>query len=252
MFDLSEALSIPVVRDKLGKGMALHQLDELMQFYERAKSDQYVLKTYGGMMQDLEFLTSVGATKPPVVPRDSLISISYHWIAIKGYYTVNPYWLQEEGIQQRVIVNTPSLYVPVISLHHEAWRVFCDMWQHSHVNSQTRMWYYLYLLIVLRNVGMTYEDYVMSHFVDHTVRNTDYQYVAEYVQEHLSDVLVSDRYHVIEKLLAGKYCMPCGQWIRADESYHNIVVPTWTLTSRGTEDLTGNRINQWDFFLSSS
>lgn len=252
MFDLTEALKIPVVRDRLGKGLALHQFDELMQFYERARSDQYLLKTYGGMMQDLEFLRSVGATNPPQIQSGCVMSTSYHWVAIKGYYSVNPYWLQEEGIQQRLIVNTPSLYVPILTLSDEAWRVFYDLYQYRHSNTQTALFYYLYLLDVLKMMGMTYEEYCHTRFVEHTIYNTDMTQIMDHVYSRLEHVLEGDSCAVVPKLLDGQYCMPCSQWLRAGSCYHNILVPSWTLTSRAKEDLTGNRINQWDFFLSSS
>lgn len=251
-FVLSEALSIPKVRDRLQHGVPLHELGALVKFYESARNEQFVQKEYGHLFQDLEFLQVSGAMEHPQVPHGAMIASQFHWVAVRGYVNVDPYALNNTGLQHRIIINTPALYAPVITLGNGSWAIYSDILRYGgHRPLDQILYYLLYIIDVVQQSKMPYRIYVNEYFTKHVLWMKPYDEVLEYVTERLEEILKDDEAHGVAQLMSGELCLPRQEWIFSDGWFFNILVPPWVFSHHDGNDYTRNQILGWDFFTVS-
>jgi len=252
-FTISNALDTPQVRDRLEKGVKLHELANLKKFFEDSRAAQLVRKSYGYLIQDMEFLQTTGAMRFPERPSVAPISTVRHWVAIRGYYKVDPVLLASSGVEHRVIINTASLNLPVLIMDADAWRLYYLITKYSRgVNTREQIFtYLLYVLDVLKPTQLPFGVYVDEGFVKWMMFCKDYNDIAEQVCGLSSSEIVADSEGILQSLVDESFCMPSKTWIFSDGLYFQITVPSWTLSSRDGIDYTGNYITDWDFFVAT-
>lgn len=245
-FNLTNALLIPQVRDRFQRGVKLHELAQMKEFFIACSNDSYIRKTYGKMVQDLEFLESSGAMKLPAAIPGNHISSRKHWVAISGYYKVDYTSLCEEGIDIRTVVNTLSILAPILILDNDAWSIYNAVVRYTRAPHSVALQYLIYVLSTLQQTGMPYGGYVDDRFVKWLMWSKDPEEVFSHNQQVSSEVLQDDKVGIMPKLLDGSYCMPMNNhWSFSDGWYYNVTVPSWTLSDR---DYIDNQLSSWDFF----
>jgi hypothetical protein len=249
-----DCMMFPAVRDRLERGVKLHELDQLKKFLELNKQEAYLKKQYGHLIQDLEFLEVEGALKFPQIQPDLYLSIKPHWVAIKGYYQVNSSLLQQEDLTHRFFVNTPSLKSPILVLNNEAWRIYRRILLTNRNLTRYQAFNYLvYILYVLSVSESVYGSVIDDDFVRRTVFTYTAQEIQDVAVEYYECLLgskIEDPNQKLPLLLKEDYCLPCNSWIFSDGWYFHVVVPTWTLSQRQGQDYSNNRLESWDFFTS--
>lgn len=252
-FTISNALDTPQVRDRLEKGVKLHDLANLKKFFEESRSAQLVRKSYGYLIQDMEFLHTTGAMRFPERPSVASISTVRHWVAIQGYFKVDPVLLASSGVEHRVIINTASLNLPVLIMDADAWRLYYLISKYSRGNNTKEQifTYLLYILDVLKQTQLPLGAYVDEGFVKWVMFCKDYNEIVEQAYDLPSSDLVDDPEGVLSNIADETFCMPSKTWIFSDGLYYQITVPSWTLSSKDGIDYTGNYITGWDFFVAT-
>lgn len=244
-FNLTNALQIPQVRDRFQRGVKLHEFAQMKAFFASCAESDYIRKTYGKMIQDLEFLESSGAMKLPAAMPGNHISSRKHWIAVSGHYKVDYTSLHEEGLEIRTIVNTLSILTPVLILDNDAWEIYNAVVRYTRAPHSVALRYLIYVLSTLQQTGMPYGSYVDDRYIKWLMWTKDPEEVFSYNNHVVRDVLKDDQVGLVPKLISDSYCIPVNHWSFSDGWYYNITVPSWTLSSRDNID---NQLSNWDFF----
>lgn len=244
---LHECFSVPVVRDRLERGVKLQELNELKTFLERNREKQFLQKEYGYLIQDLEFLELEGALKMPAIVPGRYMTVRNHWVALKGYFDPNEFDLANEGLRRRFIINTPSVLSPVLALDGEAWTIYNLIV--SYRPRLTRYQVMAYLVYILEVLMMTESPlgYIVNESYIHHVMNTytPDQCLAESPSSfnRLSEAeKLDDPRNVVLRILQETYCLPSNNWIFSDGFYFLMTLPSWTLSA------SDNYVENWDFF----
>ena len=225
---------------------SLQDLGEIKRFLERSRNEQLIKKEYGYLIQDLEFLEMEGALKLPVIPPGKFMTVRDHWVALKGYFDVNDFDLEKEGLARRFIINTPSVRTPVIALDTEAWKIYSTILQHSQLTRYQAMCYLVYILEVLMMTESPLGDIVDEDYIHHVVMAHDVSVFLEAADESCLRLQLAERFDdpsaIIPRILREEYCLPSNNWIFSDGSYFLMSLPSWTLSS------SNNYVENWDFF----
>lgn len=258
-FNLTNALQMPQVRDRLEKGVKLHELAKLKTMFQACAEKDYIRKMYGTMLQDLEFLQTSGAMQLPETKFGHHISSRRHWVAVSGFFRADRRSLYEENLQARKIVNTLSLYVPVLILDDQAWMIYQTLFRLSHFQPHITFRYLLYVLNVLDSTELPFGNFVNDDFVKWALWTKDpdellpflknaktQQQVEQGLLETMPQVTKDDPEGLLNQLLIGNYCLPMlRHWVCYDGWYFQPAVPTWAFR----EDNVGNYLTSWNFFV---
>lgn len=250
---ISEGLEIPAVRDRLQRGVKLHDLAALQKFLEENREQAFLKKEYGYLVQDLEFLQAVGALEMPDVEHSKFITLKPHWVAINGYFNVNPFTLSREGVESRFVINTPSVRTPILILDNQAWRIYRLALRFGRLTRYQALAYLVYLLEVSH---LTDEHAVSDAYIKHVVSQYDTDSMREEAMASYTRLVeaakIEDPCGALSRILDEVFCLPTNSWIFSDGWYHLITMPSTLFADDGREDYTGNYVQSWDFFVTES
>lgn len=249
---LRDCFSVPVVRDRLEKGVKLQELVEIKKFLELNREQEYLKKEYGYLIQDLEFLESVGALRMPAATPGRYVTLKPHWIAIRGYFEVNQFTLAHEGVESRFIINTPSLFTPILTLDTDAWQLYSMITRAGHLSRYQALAYLVYILEVLHLTDLPLGQVVTPSYVRYAISTYDPDGVLEEAKRSYVRLMTANRIDdpkgTLLRILNETYCLPTNDWIFSDGWYYLATIPSWTMSSAGHEDYSGNYVQSWDFF----
>lgn len=246
-FNLRSALEVPTVRDQLRRGVKLHEFRALKKVFEDAAQKEYIRKRYGTLFQDLEFLEAAGATKMPEARIGSHIASRRHWVAVQGSFRADAGSLFDEGVQVRKIVNTLSIYAPLLILDNEAWAVYDIILRASKGRTlDLPLKYLLYTLATLQETHLPFGTVVDERYVKWLLWTKEVEEIERSLESLCGSLLKDDQEGLIPRLLAQNYCLPLHQhWISFDGWYFQPAIPSWAFSSGYHSQ---NYLTDWSFF----
>ena len=249
---LQSCFDVPQVRNRLERGVKLNELLELREFLEKHRHEQFVQKEYGHLYEDLDFLKQAGALSVPYPDLRCFISVRPHWVAVKGYFNVSKSLLLTGEVQSRWVVNTLALCAPMMILHSDAWKIYKSVLSSARLTPRQALIYTIYILEILSLTEAPLGTLVNDALIRYVVREYDSESLLSRSLDSLLRLAqtsrIEDPQGVLPALFRNEYCFPNHSWIIWDGWLYLPMLPSWTLSTWGDEDNSGNYIEQWDFF----